>query len=384
MVQSAAELFGGRAFAGVYQLVPGDLWQLVEVADDGRVVGHRVVEEGSGSDAFERLAVADQRFVPVAHLLDEIEIDPPLDHFGDEVRAIGLDCGWGVSAVILVDDPDHRDIPPEALEPVLQTWSAALAAAARHESAKRLTEQLAEANHELLEAQQELTRRQTLARVGAIAAGAAHEMNNPLTVIAGRSQLLAQRLTEPSARQAAEQIAEQAHRLSDLISALMRFASPAVPRLGSVDAGALARSAAEAVTLDAPHVTVEVNVSPEVPTIFADPEQLSRALEELVRNALESEGTSHIWADVQMDPLDDRLMVQITDDGAGLSEDALTHAFDPFYSAKPAGRQPGLGLAEVQRVVEAHDGRVSLRNGSSGGAVATIWLPIAAAERRVA
>ena len=67
-------------------------------------------------------------------------------------------------------------------------------------------------------------------------------------------------------------------------------------------------------------------------------------------------------------------MIRVKDEGPGLSEHALAHAFDPFFSDKPAGRQPGLGLAVARQFVEAHHGRLTLENGPAGGAVATISL----------
>ena len=89
---------------------------------------------------------------------------------------------------------------------------------------------------------------------------------------------------------------------------------------------------------------------------------------------MEAKGSRHIELRVQTDPLDGRLKIEVRDDGAGLSEHSLRHAFDPFFSDKPAGRQPGLGLARARRFVEAHGGRITLVNGPTGGAIATIWL----------
>jgi len=121
---------------------------------------------------------------------------------------------------------------------------------------------------------------------------------------------------------------------------------------------------------------------PQVNTVFTKPlpaarvdgDLLGRALGELLRNAMEAKGSQHIELRVQTDGPDDRLRIEVRDDGSGLNEHALRHAFDPFFSAKPAGRQPGLGLATARRYVEAHGGRITLINGPSGGAVATIWL----------
>jgi two-component system C4-dicarboxylate transport sensor histidine kinase DctB len=111
-----------------------------------------------------------------------------------------------------------------------------------------------------------------------------------------------------------------------------------------------------------------------LPPVRVDGDLLGRALMELLRNAAEAKGSRHIEVRVQTDGPDGRLKIEVRDDGSGLTEHALRHAFDPFFSAKPAGRQPGLGLASARRCIEAHGGRITLVNRPTGGAVATIVL----------
>jgi signal transduction histidine kinase len=109
--------------------------------------------------------------------------------------------------------------------------------------------------------------------------------------------------------------------------------------------------------------------------VLVDPNQMARALTELLRNALESEGSTLIEVRVQISAADGRLLIMVSDNGSGLTPHVLAHAFDPFFSAKPAGRQPGLGLAQAQRLVEAHGGTLTLENSRQGkGATATIRL----------
>jgi hypothetical protein len=117
----------------------------------------------------------------------------------------------------------------QELDAISTGWARALRTAQIREEARTLAEQLAEANRRLQNAQNEILRSKTMITVGEMAAGAAHEMNNPLAVISGRSQLLAQQLTDPKQKAAAHLVFEQSHRLADIISELMDFAKPVPP-----------------------------------------------------------------------------------------------------------------------------------------------------------
>ncbi len=376
VVRSAAGVFGGGFFAMLYQARSESPWQLYQFTADGRLVRSEMIDPPHGSTAVDDLADDTQVSMQALAMLPWLS-----DYLGDaedlrHVRLLPLRCGWGVNAVLLhdcqVDGREARD----QLAALSRTWAAAIAAAAQHAGAKALGEQLADANRMLIETQDELARSQIMASLGEMAAGAAHEMNNPLTVISGRSQLLAGRIDDDDLRGMAEQIVEQSHRLSDMITALRTFAEPSRPDrrpirlrelLEEVVASSLKRANVEP--------TVSIDVADGVDEVLIDPDHLGRALGELVRNAAEAEGSSHIAVRVQIEASNDRLMVQVTDNGSGLTEHILTHAFDPFFSAKPAGRQPGLGLALARCLIEVHGGQVRLENGPGGGAQATIWLP---------
>lgn len=375
VIESAAGVFGGGFFATLYQARVDDPWQLIQFSTDGRPVHSQLIVPPPGSTAVSDLADNTQVSMQVLGMLPWL-----CDYLGDardlrDVHLLPLRCGWGVNAVLLHDCKVDGREAKEQLEALSRTWAAAIAAGAQHEGAKRLGEQLAESNRALIDTQAELSRSQALAALGEIAAGAAHEMNNPLTVISGRSQLLARSLTEPTARLMAEQIHEQSHRISDMITALRLFAEPTKPRRAETNISELLEKVVKETATRYPKgVGVKVVADQALPAVSVDPEQIGRAVCELVRNAFEAEESSQVEVCVQIDSADDRLKISVTDNGTGLSKHALTHAFDPFFSAKPAGRQPGLGLAQARRIVEAHGGQITLENRRPRGAVATIRL----------
>jgi signal transduction histidine kinase len=292
-----------------------------------------------------------------------------------ELRLFALAVGEGDGAILLLKAPVDDRIGSEELAPLRHCWRAALAAGIEQDRSAHLAEQLAEANRTVLDMQETLSQSRTLATLGEVAAGAAHEMNNPLTVISGRSQLLANRVDDPELRAMALDVAGQSHRLSDMITALRAFAEPVVPEIRPVDLPELIlRAVQQTETQNRRQPQVDTVFTNPLPPVCVDGDLMGAAVSELVRNAMEAKGSNHIELRVQTDPLDDRLRIEVRDDGSGLTEHTLRHAFDPFFSDKPAGRQPGLGLARARRYVEAHGGQITLANSPAGGALATIWL----------
>ncbi|MCI0363008.1 MAG: HDOD domain-containing protein, partial [Phycisphaerales bacterium] len=375
VVQSAAGVFGGGFFASLYQVKIDDPWQLIQFSTDGRPLRSELIVPPPGSTAVSDLADNTQVSMQALELLPWLSKYIEKARGLRDVQLLPLRCGWGVNAVLLHDCQIDGREAREQLDALGRTWAAAIAAGAQHEGAKRLGEQLAESNRALVDTKDELARTQALAALGEIAAGAAHEMNNPLTVISGRSQLLVQKLKDAELRMMAEQVVEQSHKISDMITALRMFSEPTRPTVESTNLSELLDVLVADVRkrYESP-AAVKVVVEPTIPLVHIDPHQIGRAISELVKNAIESERATHIEVRVQIEGPDDRLKIQVSDNGSGLTAHTLAHAFDPFFSAKSAGRQPGLGLAQARRLVEAHGGQITLENGRKGGAVATIRL----------
>src|SRR5947207_916486 len=186
---------------------------------------------------------------------------------------------------------EAQRLSPQAAElsALCTGWSLALRTAQIREESRTLAEQLAEANRQLLTAQSELLRSRTIVTVGEMAAGAAHEMNNPLAVISGRSQLLASQLEDVRHKAAAKLIHDQSQRLSNIITELMDFAKPQAARPSEIVPAELIDHALHesAMTTDPGRRVIETTIG-DVPFVRVDPTQVTAALIEIIGNAVQA------------------------------------------------------------------------------------------------
>ena len=295
-----------------------------------------------------------------------------------QVRLLPLACGWGTAAVLL---HDHDPMPPwEELSALTNAWGGSIAAAAQHEGARRLGEDLAEANIALAQAQDRLLHTETMAHLGEMAAGAAHEMNNPLTVICGRAQLLATTLpANTKQRHAAQTIVEQTHRLSDLITSLKLFADPPQPRRLPTNVGRMLQDSVDRVrsqlSEQEARVLVSLRIQDDVsPELNLDGEQVSQAVVELLLNAVQAKPKTAVTLGAHVDAGRQLLVITVTDDGIGMDGDIMAHAMDPFFSAKAAGRRVGMGLTRARQFAAGHDGGIELRGVPGCGTTATLTI----------
>ncbi len=245
-----------------------------------------------------------------------------------------------------------------------------------------LSEELAEVNRELRMAQEDLVQKRSVASLSEMAAGAAHEINNPLAIISGRAQrLLADEENEKRAEMCRSIIA-QADRVSDIISELRQFAVPPTPQPREIDPVALAEAAVEAVQGQAGEATVvRVEAPPHAPAIRVDPDQVRDALVEVLRNALEAtaEGGT-VTVLVQPVAAEEVVRLLVIDDGPGMAPQDRARAFDPFYSRQEAGRHRGLGLPRAFRAVELSGGRMALESKPGHGTTVRLTFPSAKTE----
>ncbi len=224
--------------------------------------------------------------------------------------------------------------------------------------------------HEKLEAMAEL------------AAGAGHEINNPLAIIAGRAQLLLKDESDPERRRELAAINAQVMRAHEMIADLRLFARPPRPEFQAVELAALVDRVLGELAPQAAERATELRRSecPRPLELEADPIQLSVALRALVTNALEAIGRGgHVV--VAVEGSEDTVAIRVSDDGPGITPDERRRIFDPFFSARQAGRGLGMGLPKCWRIVTDHGGRIEVESQPGQGSTFTIRLPRRRAER---
>jgi putative nucleotidyltransferase with HDIG domain len=212
-----------------------------------------------------------------------------------------------------------------------------------------------------------------------MAAGAAHELNNPLSVISGRAQLLAKSESDPDRKRILEQIQQNAGELSGIIDDLMSYANPEQPRptetaIGQIinDAVDLTKQRKQMNQLD-----IKIDIVPDTPVVFVDSAQISCAISNIICNGLEAyaSGSGAIAIEVSASKVNRTISMQVIDSGRGMDEQTLARATHPFFSARPAGRKRGMGLAHAQRLIEINHGTLSLASQPDKGTTVTVILP---------
>jgi two-component system sensor histidine kinase PilS (NtrC family) len=233
---------------------------------------------------------------------------------------------------------------------------------------------------ELRQMEQQVRQAERLAVIGRLAAGVAHEIRNPLASISGSIELLRSSPPGGDERKALMDIVtREVDRLEKLIRELLDYTNPRAPTKAPLDLASAIRDTASAFHNDRAVAELEVEVSGcdrEVP-VDADPEKLRQVLWNLLRNAAEA-AESRVEVALELEA--DRAIVEIADDGAGISDADLERIFDPFFTTKEGGT--GLGLAIVHNIVGEHGGVIRARNREAGGAIFRVELPYTGTSTR--
>jgi signal transduction histidine kinase len=241
----------------------------------------------------------------------------------------------------------------------------------------RLMRGLQDSVEQLKRLQLQFVQAEKLASLGQLAAGAAHEINNPLTAILGYAELIH---ADPSSgekpRNLSEKIREQARRTKVLVSNLLSFARQVPAEKQLLDLKSVLTSAIELRQLDLrdKNVRIELNTPTVLPTVRGDPNQLLQVFYNLITNAVDAmETVGGGILTVRARAESGSVVLEFSDSGPGLKEPE--RVFDPFYTTKPVGKGTGLGLSICYGIVQEHGGQILGFNRAEGGCTFRVILP---------
>jgi signal transduction histidine kinase len=227
--------------------------------------------------------------------------------------------------------------------------------------------------------QTELIQREKLASLAQLVSGAAHEINNPLAVILGYSDLLVADLgSQPDQANMARKIGQQARRTRELVSSLLSFARQSPGEKTLLNMGAIVQRALQMrmLRIDNKSIRAESHIAADLPQIRGNINQLFQCCAEIIGNATDAmEEVGGGLLSVSACQEGNELVLKFSDSGPGVREPQ--RIFDPFYTTKPVGKGMGLGLSVTYGVVQEHQGRITCHNLPEGGAVFVVRFPVA-------
>ncbi len=236
------------------------------------------------------------------------------------------------------------------------------------------------------ELEKRLQHSQKLAAVGELAAGVAHEINNPMAAI--NSQIgLARDLMQfsPSSDvhqdeilQCIDEAGRQVQRCSQIVNSLLRFSRRQEPELKQIDVGEAIEQALVFINSLGKMKNIQLTAEspPTIPFIKSDPQSISQILVNLIANAADAVNFNGPVKIQTRTPTPDSIAIDVIDSGCGISPDNLERVFEPFFTTKPTGQGTGLGLSISYGIAQSLGGDLTLQCPSSGGTVATLTLPV--------
>lgn len=244
-----------------------------------------------------------------------------------------------------------------------------------------------QAEEDLRRHREALVQAEKLAAMGSLLAGVAHELNNPLSVVLGQAALLRLALADPRLQARAEKLARASERCARIVKNFLALARQRPLERGSVALNQVVEEAVEllAYPLRVDDVQVTLDLTPDVPPIWADPHQLHQVVVNLVTNAHQAMRGSappcRLTITTRFDPTGARVSLEIADTGPGIPPEIRARVFEPFFTTKPPGQGTGLGLSLCRGIVEGHDGTIRVEERAGPGAVFRIELPVQAPLR---
>ena len=228
--------------------------------------------------------------------------------------------------------------------------------------------------------QEELTMTSRLASVGEMAAGIAHEINNPLTGVVGFSDLLLQKDLPEEVRKDVTIIYEGAQRVASITRRMLTFARQQKQEKTSVDINDIIETTLEMRTyaLGSSNIKLVKQLEGDLPKITADAGQLQQVFLNIILNAETEMVKAHKGGNllVKTEKVDNTIRISFKDDGPGILKKNLDKVFDPFFTTREVGQGAGLGLSVSHGIVSQHSGRIYVKSQPGKGATFVVELPI--------
>ncbi len=268
-----------------------------------------------------------------------------------------------------------------AMETLAGQVASALENAYLYARTRQTVQELSESIEQLKQTQMQLVQSAKLAAVGQLAAGVAHEINNPLTTISGFSELILGELpTESPLRNDLTMIRRESQRARDVVRRLLDFARQSGPHSEPADLNDVVRETV--ILMKNAAITKSVNVlelyAADLPWVRMDVNQIKQVVLNLLNNAVQAmpRGGTLTVATERYDLEAPGVRLRLADTGVGIPRENLDRIFEPFFTTKPPGEGTGLGLALSYSIVSDHGGKIEVNSVVNKGTTFVVWLPI--------
>ncbi|RKY92010.1 hypothetical protein DRQ15_03540 [candidate division KSB1 bacterium] len=282
---------------------------------------------------------------------------------------------------IVVADNKFSNFPlqPDRIKLLSLFASQAGLAIENAETYRKLEDKVAQLNRayqQLQEAHEKLLRSERLATVGKMAAHIAHEIRNPLTAIGGFARAI---LREPqdieNVKLGGKIISREVNRLEKILANVLDFTKISQPFKQQHDINAIIE---EVIQLNKPvmherNISCNIQLHSSLPPAWVDEEQIKQALVNILVNSIHSihhQGKISVSTDL----VDEQVLIEISDNGAGMTKETLENMFNPFFTTKSGGT--GLGMAVTQRIIEEHGGEIQVESEKGKGTTFRIFIPL--------
>jgi len=220
-----------------------------------------------------------------------------------------------------------------------------------------------------------------------MAAGVAHEINNPLTGVNGFSQLLMRKNIPDDIKDSLKVINDGARRVADVVNRLLTFARRHEPERGYVDINEIieATLALRAYEMETANIKVTARLAPDLPRTMADSGQLQQLFLNIIINAETEMKLAHGRGNllIKTETIDSIIRVSFKDDGPGIAKENLGRIFDPFFTTREVGSGTGLGLSLCHGIVAEHNGHIYARSRLGNGATFVVELPVVIEDKQL-